>query len=120
PLVTGGDSHDNSPLTAGPHLAITTEAGLRFERTRVQAEIVYLRRKEDGSGAGAGVRHYDGFHGRLTRRFTPRMQGSAYGALTDEDFAASVSGFEERVLGAELGFFLGLALGLDLRVEHRK
>lgn len=120
PTFSGGGAYDSSVLTQGPRLTTRVEGGLRLEQPRTGAEIAYARNKEDGRSSGAGVRHYDEVRGNFTRRFSPRAEGSVYGALTDEKFTGLAGSFDERLLGARLGIALGRALGVDLHVEHRK
>ncbi len=119
PTVGGGGGYDNSLLTSGPRLSTSYEGGLRFETVRGQAELSYLRRKEESLLVLAGERNYDELRARVRRNFTPRMHGALSAVLTSEDFSLFADEFDERILGAEIGITVGRALGLDLRVEHR-
>lgn len=120
PTFSGGGPYDSSVLTQGPRLTTRVESGLRLEQPRTRAELAYARNKEDGRSAGVGVRHYDEVRGSVARRFTPRVDGSLYGVLTDEKFSGVAGTFDERLLGARFGVLLGRALSVSLLVEHRK
>jgi hypothetical protein len=96
------------------------DLGLRFDRARTGGELVWAKRKEDAQLAGAGIRHYDEWRGRLTRRMTPRTNGALYAVWTDEDISGSAtSSSDERLVGADLNFAFGRALGVGLWLESR-
>jgi hypothetical protein len=117
---SAGGPYDDSILTAAPHVSMNLDLGLRFDRARTGGELVWAKRKEDAQLAGAGIRHYDEFRGRLTRRMTPRTNGALYAVWTDEDISGSAtSSSDERLFGANLDFSFGRALGVGAWVESR-
>jgi len=117
---SAGGPYDNSTLTAAPHVSMNLDLGLRFDRARTGGELVWAKRKEDAQLAGAGLRHYDEWRGRLTRRMTPRTNGALYAVWTDEEISGSaISSADERLVGADLNFAFGRALGVGLWLESR-
>lgn len=115
----GGGSYDSTVLTSGPRLVTRGEAGLEYTRPRTQTRVAYSKNKEDARDVGAGERDYDEFRVFLTRTFTPRVNGTAYGLMTNEDFSGITSDIKEKALGGLLTVEFGRALGLDMRVERR-
>lgn len=118
PTISGGGSYDSNLLTSGPRLSTSYEGGLRFASARVEADLSYLTRKEESLMLAVGKRNYDELRGRVTRHFTPRMQGSLFAARTSEDFSFFAETFDDTILGGEIGISFGRALGLQLRAEH--
>ncbi len=115
----GSGAYDSTVLTSGPRLMTRGEAGLVYERPRTQSRFVYSRNKEDARDIGAGERNYDELRVYLTRTFTPRVSGTAFGVMTNEDFSGVVSDIKEKALGGQLTMEFGRALGLEMRMEHR-
>ncbi|MGC4029173.1 MAG: hypothetical protein QM696_09900 [Steroidobacteraceae bacterium] len=120
PTIAGGGTYDSGLLTSGPRLSSSYEGGLRFTTVRAQAELAYLRRKEESLLSAVGERNYDEVRARVARNFTPRMNGSLFAVYSSEDFTAFVDKYDERIFGAQLGITFGRAMGLELRAEHRK
>lgn len=121
--VAGGSGYDTTPLSAGPRLNVSAAAGFAYDRTRTRADISYSRHKEDARQSGSGIRHYNQLRAELSRAFTPRIQGSLYGSMTDEDLNGVLQSgkkAKEDFIGTALGIGLGRALSVDLRVEHRR
>jgi hypothetical protein len=119
PPYSAGGPYDDSILTAAPHVSMNLDLGLRFDRARTGGELVWAKRKEDAQLAGAGVRHYDEWRGRLTRRMTPRTNGALYAVWTDEEISGTATSSDERLIGADLSFSFGRALGVGFWLESR-
>jgi hypothetical protein len=115
---TGGGGTDSSLLTAGPRQQTNFQGGMRFERTRSDAQITYTVQKEQSLLAGIGSRRYDELRANLGRRFTPGVSGSFYSAFSKEDYTGFTQNFESVVVGAQLDASIGRALGIGLYVEH--
>jgi hypothetical protein len=117
--VPGGGVFDVSILTAAPRLSSVGEVGLTYQRPRTTAEIAYSRRNEEALIAGIGTRDYDEYRLRIRRQMTPRSRLSGYWILTSDVFPALSLSVDEIVVGGELAFDIGRAVGVDLRAEHR-
>jgi hypothetical protein len=118
-LNTAGGEYDRSELTSGPRQSTGVQLGLRFERPRVNAELTYELRDEESLVGTAAERTRHALHGSVGRRFAPRVRGTLFGTLTNEDVPGPGGNVDEWTLGAELALSFGRSLDIDLRVEQR-
>ena len=119
PTVPGGGNIDNSTLTAAPRIADSLDASLAMRRPRTEARLGYTWRQDDSLIEVLGKRDYNEIRFGVTRRFTPKADGSFYAARSQEDYSAFPDEFKETTLGGQLSIMFGRSVGLDLRVEYR-
>jgi hypothetical protein len=115
----GSGGVDNTLLTAAPRVADTLNASLTMRRTRTEAVLSYVWRKEESLVEILGERDSNEWRFFVTRDFTPKASGSFFAARSDENFTVFADDNTETTFGARLTILFGQALGLDLQVEHR-
>jgi hypothetical protein len=115
----GAGQSDNTLLTAAPRVADTLNASLRMQRTRTEASLSYVWRKEDSLVEVLGERDSNEWRFFVARQFTPKANGSFFAARSTENFTVYADDNTETTFGAQLTILFGQALGLDLRIEHR-
>lgn len=118
-LTQAGASPDSSTLTGAPRRTTRMEAGLRFERPRSTAALMFTRSEEGALVGGAGTRDYDALSASISRRFTPRARGGLHASITREDVSLAAERSDEMLIGADFGLLFGRAMGIDLRVDYR-
>lgn len=114
------DAADQSILTAGPRLNRIGSVGLTVAKARTQADLDYVRGREEGELLNVGERTTQEIRARLTRLMTPRARASVFAARTLENVAPAGFEVRENTIGGEVMFTLGKSLALEFHVEHRK
>lgn len=114
-----GGIDDTALLTSGPRKSTDLQAGLRFDMQRTRAELSMSRVEEASLVENVGKRRLSGVHGRVSRAFTPRADGSLYVDFSDEEFTIYEGSAKETTVGMQLGVNSGRALGVEVRLEYR-
>lgn len=110
---------DSALLTSTPRISNVGELGVRFQRERTGASLIYFNRNESSLVAGIGSHRTQELRAEVTRRFTPTSSGQFQIGQSREDY--SLFPRQSRETSVAAGFIreLGPRLGIEARAEFR-
>jgi hypothetical protein len=119
-LFGTGPTSGASGIGNAPRIAASGEVGLRMERPRTGASLIYLYREESGVLVDSAKRKLDEVNATFTRSFTPRSRGTLFYTISREDFAQFGAGIDTQSFGGGLELDVGRALSVNFRLQHSR